>query len=67
MSVDAPPISDLPDEESHLVTYPAFLWECFKISFDGGPLFYIWMTILTGVALVGVTSITRRSRSPSRS
>ena len=48
MSVDAPPISDLPDEESHLVTYPAFLWECFKISFDGGPLFYIWMTILTG-------------------
>jgi hypothetical protein len=29
-----------PADESHLVTYPRFLWECLKISFAGGPLFY---------------------------
>ena len=44
------------EDESHLVTYPRFLWECVKISFDGGPLFYVWMTVLTAIALVGANA-----------
>lgn len=47
------PIQHVRDDDSHLVTYPRFLWECVKISFVGGPGFYAWMTILTAVALVG--------------
>jgi Ni/Fe-hydrogenase subunit HybB-like protein len=45
-----------PADESHLVTYPRFLWECLKISFAGGPLFYGWMTLLTALALVGANA-----------
>jgi Ni/Fe-hydrogenase subunit HybB-like protein len=56
MAVDSPSLSPLPNEDSHLVTYPRFLWECVKISFDGGPLFYAWMTGLTAVALVGANA-----------
>jgi molybdopterin-containing oxidoreductase family membrane subunit len=44
------------NDDSHLVTYPRFLWECLKVSFDGGPLFYLWMTGLTAVALVGANA-----------
>jgi molybdopterin-containing oxidoreductase family membrane subunit len=40
----------------HLVSYPRFLRECVKISFDGGPLFYLWMTVLTAIALVGANA-----------
>ena len=48
------PLPSARQHDSHLVTYPRFLWECVKISFDGGPVFYAWMTTLTAVALVGV-------------
>ena len=41
---------------SHVVSYPRFLLECLKISFDGGPLFYAWMTVLTALALVGANA-----------
>jgi Ni/Fe-hydrogenase subunit HybB-like protein len=41
---------------SHTVSYPRFLLECLKISFDGGPLFYSWMTVLTALALVGANA-----------
>jgi molybdopterin-containing oxidoreductase family membrane subunit len=44
------------NDESHLVTYPRFLWECLKISFAGGPIFYAWMTLLTALALVGANA-----------
>ncbi|MDJ0785402.1 MAG: polysulfide reductase NrfD [Myxococcota bacterium] len=47
----APPAGD-----SHLVTYPRFLWECVKISVDGGLLFYAWMFALTAMALVGANA-----------
>jgi molybdopterin-containing oxidoreductase family membrane subunit len=43
-------------ERSHWVTYPRFLFECARISFDGGPLFYVWMTLLTAMALVGLNA-----------
>ncbi len=45
-----------PAEDSHLVTYPRFLWECVKISFDGNLFFYAWMTVLTALALVGANA-----------
>ncbi len=35
-------------------SYPAFLWRCARISFEGGPRFYGWMAVLTAVALVGL-------------
>jgi molybdopterin-containing oxidoreductase family membrane subunit len=56
MAVDSTSLPKLANEDSHLVTYPRFLWECVKISFDGGPLFYAWMTALTAVALVGANA-----------
>jgi len=55
MAADSASLSPSNDD-SHLVTYPRFLWECLKISFDGGPLFYLWMTGLTAVALVGANA-----------
>jgi Ni/Fe-hydrogenase subunit HybB-like protein len=51
-----PPVTRAREEASHLVTYPRFLWECVKISFDGGVAFYLWMTVLTAVALVGANA-----------
>jgi molybdopterin-containing oxidoreductase family membrane subunit len=40
----------------HWVTYPRFLFECARIAFEGGPLFYAWMTALTALALVGLNA-----------
>ncbi len=37
----------------HALLYPRFLWELFRNSFRGGPGFYLWMTCLTAVAVVG--------------
>ncbi len=57
MAADSPAISGAAAAEPpHLVTYPRFLWECVKISVDGGPAFYAWMTILTAIALVGANA-----------
>jgi molybdopterin-containing oxidoreductase family membrane subunit len=36
--------------------YLYFLWRCFIISFHGNPLFYVWMTFLSCVALVGINA-----------
>ena len=36
--------------------YLYFLWRCFVISFVGEPLFYIWMTFLTCLALIGLNA-----------
>lgn len=37
----------------HHVTYPRFLFQLLKLSFIGGPRFYLWMMALTAIALVG--------------
>ncbi|HEY6556570.1 MAG TPA: NrfD/PsrC family molybdoenzyme membrane anchor subunit [Polyangiaceae bacterium] len=37
----------------HASTYPRFLWQLFKLSFEGSPRFYLWMIALTAIALVG--------------
>ena len=56
MAAETPTLQASPGEGSHLVTYPRFLWECVKISFDGNLVFYAWMTVLTALALVGVNA-----------
>ena len=40
----------------HLRRYPRFLWHSLKEATDGSALFYIWMSLLTAVALVGANS-----------
>jgi Ni/Fe-hydrogenase subunit HybB-like protein len=42
--------------QTHVVTYPRFLWRMFVQSFDGSWRFYVWMTVLTAIALVGVNA-----------
>lgn len=42
--------------ESHLVSYPRFLWRALAAATDGSPLFYAWMTVLTAVFLVGANA-----------
>jgi molybdopterin-containing oxidoreductase family membrane subunit len=40
----------------HTQTYPRFLWRMIVQSFDGTWRFYVWMTVLTAVALVGLNA-----------
>lgn len=42
--------------DTHLVTYPRFLWTALKLSTDGTWRFYTWMFALTAVALVGANT-----------
>jgi Ni/Fe-hydrogenase subunit HybB-like protein len=56
MASAAPDLPKSPEQDSDLVTYPRFLWECLRISFAQGPLFYTWMAILTIIALVGANA-----------
>jgi molybdopterin-containing oxidoreductase family membrane subunit len=56
MATAAPDLPKGPEQDSDLVTYPRFLWECLQISFAAGPLFYTWMAILTVIALVGANA-----------
>ncbi|XAL99326.1 polysulfide reductase NrfD [Phycisphaeraceae bacterium D3-23] len=40
----------------HLVTYPHFLWRLFVLATEGGVAYYVWMVVLTAVALVGANA-----------
>jgi molybdopterin-containing oxidoreductase family membrane subunit len=40
----------------HVVTYPRFVWSVLKLSTDGSWRFYVWMTVLTAIALVGANA-----------
>ena len=42
--------------ESHTRNYPRFAWHVFRHSFQGSPRFYVWMTVLTAVMLVGANA-----------
>lgn len=44
----------------HWTNYPKFLLKCLWESIDGGALFYVWMTVLTALALVGVNAWARQ-------
>ncbi len=52
-SAAAAPADALPARQ-HLVSYPRFLWRAVVAATDGSPWFYAWMTLLTGVSLVGL-------------
>jgi len=48
-------ISD--DDAAHPIrSYPKFIWWGLHESTEGGPLFYLWMFILTAVSLVGANA-----------
>ena len=42
--------------DSHVVSYPRFLLRVLRMSLDGGWRFYVWMTVLTAIALVGANA-----------
>ncbi|MFN7131412.1 MAG: sulfate reduction electron transfer complex DsrMKJOP subunit DsrP [Myxococcales bacterium] len=41
---------------THAIAYPRFLWRMLLRSFDGTWRFYVWMTVLTAIALVGLNA-----------
>ncbi|MEZ4220417.1 MAG: NrfD/PsrC family molybdoenzyme membrane anchor subunit [Polyangiaceae bacterium] len=41
---------------AHHLSYPRFLWMALRLSTDGRPRFYVWMTVLTAIALVGANA-----------
>ena len=41
---------------NHAKSYGQFLWQAAGISTDGGVRFYVWMFVLTALALVGVNA-----------
>lgn len=43
-------------QQPHRVTYPRFLARALWQASEGGVLFYVWMFVLTGVALVGANA-----------
>ena len=43
-------------EIDHRVTYPRFLLRALWLSTEGSWAFYIWLFVLTGIALVGVNA-----------
>ncbi len=42
--------------DNHVVTYPRFLLRVLRMSLDGGWRFYVWMTVLSAIALVGANA-----------
>ena len=42
--------------QGHVVNYPRFLWRMLTMSFDGSWRFYVWMTVLSAIALVGANA-----------
>ncbi|MGC4118663.1 MAG: polysulfide reductase NrfD [Myxococcales bacterium] len=51
-----PPPAAAPRPERHWSSYPRFLLRLLALSTDGSPLFYVWMTALTAMALVGANA-----------
>ncbi|HET9932080.1 MAG TPA: NrfD/PsrC family molybdoenzyme membrane anchor subunit [Polyangiaceae bacterium] len=41
---------------SHTRNYPRFAWHVLRHSFQGSPRFYVWMTVLTAIMLVGANA-----------
>jgi molybdopterin-containing oxidoreductase family membrane subunit len=39
-----------------LLSFPRFVWRALGVATDGGWAFYVWMTVLTAVALVGASA-----------
>ncbi len=47
-------MNEISPTHAHAVGYPRFLWRSVGVATDGQLPFYAWMTMLTGVALVGL-------------
>lgn len=45
-----------PSPVDYVTSYPLFWWRSLQVATDGGPLFYLWMTVLTAVWLVGLNA-----------
>ncbi len=45
-----------PPRLDHRTTYPRFLWMAFDRATDGSVKFYVWMFVLTAIALVGANT-----------
>lgn len=43
-------------QQSHMVSYPRFLWRSLVLATDGSWKFYAWMILLTAIALVGANA-----------
>ncbi|WP_438013627.1 sulfate reduction electron transfer complex DsrMKJOP subunit DsrP [Sorangium sp. So ce315] len=43
-------------KDTHAITYPRFLLRVIGHSFEGSWRFYVWMTVLTAIALVGANA-----------
>ena len=41
---------------THIRSYPRFLWRAAGVATDGSWVFYTWMTVLTAIALVGANA-----------
>lgn len=40
----------------HALSYPRFLWKSLDVATNGNWMFYLWMTVLTAVSLVGANA-----------
>ncbi|MFU8806316.1 MAG: NrfD/PsrC family molybdoenzyme membrane anchor subunit, partial [Bradymonadaceae bacterium] len=49
-------MSNTPDNQPHYLSYPRFLWRSIALATDGSVIFYVWMTFLTALALVGANA-----------
>ncbi len=47
----------------HRVSYGSFLWRAFSSATDGGWRFYLWMFVLSAIALVGVNAWAEQVRN----
>lgn len=54
-AVPSVPSSSAP-ESSALVSYPRFLRQALHVATEGSWMFYLWMTVLTAIALVGANA-----------
>ena len=51
-----------PTNPAHPIrSYPSFLWKSLGVATDGNAVFYIWMTVLTAMFLVGVHAFARQT------
>lgn len=44
------------DTTEAIISYPKFILKALKLATEGGPVFYVWMTVLTAIALVGLNA-----------
>lgn len=48
------PSASTPPSNDHVHSYPKFLWGALRDATNGGVAFYVWMILLSAVALVGL-------------